>query len=133
LAQGHHAVPGDGAFDLDDGEGQAQRSEARRDQVEAAALMAEADRADQGQNSGRPTATEAVGEDLYDSAERRKQLAARLEGSADAETLQARLLADRNQGRPAAEAVAGKTVRAPKPRKKRVPARGLGEHHTLSR
>lgn len=51
-------------------------------------------------------------EHLYDSVERRRDLAAGLEGIDDAE---ARVLADINQARPASEAVAtapGKTAKA---------------------
>ena len=54
-------------------------------------------------------------EHLYDSVERRRDLAAGLEGIADAETIEARVLADINQARPASEAVAtapGKTAKA---------------------
>jgi len=54
-------------------------------------------------------------EHLYDSVERRRDLAAGLEGLAGAETIEARVLADINQARPASEAVAtapGKTAKA---------------------
>jgi len=54
-------------------------------------------------------------EHLYDSVERRRDLAAGLEGIADAETIEARVLEDINQARPASEAVAtapGKTAKA---------------------
>jgi hypothetical protein len=64
----------------------------------------------------------AAGAARYDSAERRENLAASLEGVADEETIQARLVADTNQARPAHEAVTSKQARVPKARPRRGPS-----------
>ena len=55
----------------------------------------------------------------YDSAERRQELAASLEGVADREAVQARLNADQDQGTPPSAAVAQGSGRNPKARKTR--------------
>lgn len=51
----------------------------------------------------------------YDSAERRQQTAANLEGKADAATITARMVADASQAKPATEAVLVRAVQAPHP------------------
>lgn len=86
-------------------EAQRQREESRRDDAEAARLIGEADRSDREQEPDQHTAAEQAGRNLYDTAERRRDLAASLDGVADAEAVQARVLADTNQGQPAAKAV----------------------------
>jgi hypothetical protein len=120
-----------------DREAQRHREEARRDDIEAAQLMGEADRADRADRSREPVEGAVAGQegrDLYDTAERRRDLAAGLEGVADAETVQARVLADTNQARPAAEAVASAPGKAPKARRHRGPAgRAKEQQKTLSR
>lgn len=70
-------------------------------------------------------------EELYDSAARRERLAASLEGVADAETVQARVVADSAQGRPAAEAVA-QAPRAPRARRSRAQS-GRAQERTRGR
>jgi hypothetical protein len=59
---------------------------------------------------------------LYDSAERREDLAASLENVADEETVQARVVADTSQARPAHEAVTAKKSRVPTARPRRGPS-----------
>jgi hypothetical protein len=56
----------------------------------------------------------AHGDALYDSAERRRDLAAELEGLADEETIEARVVADTNQALPAEEAVSNTPRRTPR-------------------
>lgn len=63
----------------------------------------------------------AEGEDAgldYDSSERRRQFAASLEGKADRETIDARILADGENAKHPREAVRARPGRAAKPRKK---------------
>lgn len=101
---------------------QQQRQQRRSDEVEAALLLAQADRADRGQQ---PAAAVGARQDagvLYDSAERRQDLADRLESVADAEAVQARVLADTSQGKPAVDAVAAAPGTGPKARR----SRGVG-------
>ncbi len=103
-----------------------QRSTAAREQGEAALLLAEADRADRAQDTAAEperAGTQVAGEDLYDTAGRRQGLAASLEGVASSEAIQARVLADASQGRPAHEAVARAPGKAPKARR---PGRSTG-------
>ncbi len=95
------------------------RGTAAREQVEAARLLAEADRIDRAQDAAaepEQAATRSAGEDLYDTVERRQDLAASLEGVASSEAIQARVLADASQGRPAHEAVSRAPGKAPKGR-----------------
>lgn len=96
-----------------------QRAQARGEEAEATLLMVGAERADRGLQAGDGDVVEDRAEELYDSAARRAQLAAGLEGSADAETVQACVLADTNQARPAQDAVASAPTRAPKARRSR--------------
>jgi colicin import membrane protein len=76
-------------------------SAARTDEVVAGAAVAGANRQD------RSTQT-AQGEPVWDSAERRQQLAESLEGKGDREAVNSRLLADKHQGTPPAAAIAHK-------------------------
>lgn len=70
---------------------------------------------------------------MYDNAERRRDLAGSLEGVADAETVQARVLADTNQARQAVEAVGTTPGKAPQARRQRGPAgRTKEQQKTLS-
>ncbi len=82
-----------------------QRDSASSEGLQAAGLLAEADHADRTQD---PTPAGEVGEQsagAYDSAERRRELAASLQGLADGETIEARVLADTHEAQPAHEAV----------------------------
>ncbi len=80
------------------------RSTAAREQVEAAELLAKADRIHRTEDATAEherAATRAAGEDLYDTVGRRQELAASLDGVASTEAIQARVLVDAAQGRPA--------------------------------
>jgi len=98
------------------------REAARRDEAVAFPLLAAANRADREQERGARDAVDSVqagdrAERLYDSAERRDELATELEGiGADEETIAARVVADTNQGQPPQQAVAGSPSRAPRAR-----------------
>lgn len=75
--------------------------------------------------AARESDTASSGADIkYDSAERRKDLAASLEGVADREAVQARLIADQDQGTPPSAAIASAPNRNPKARKS-TPATGI--------
>ncbi|MEW1812511.1 hypothetical protein AB0284_17620 [Pseudarthrobacter phenanthrenivorans] len=98
-----------------------ERRGARDETARAAALLAEADREDRDrehdvtEENQRPEALREEAVTKYDSAERRQELAASLEGVADREAVQARLSADQDQGTPAKAAVAkgpGRTLKA---------------------
>jgi hypothetical protein len=102
---------------------QQQRRESRRDDVEAALLLREADHADRAQQPGAATGAEQDAGVLYDSAERRRELAASLEGLADSEAVEARVLADTAQGQPAA--LAATSPPATSGRRARGPVAGL--------
>ena len=95
-----------------------ERASARVDEAVAAPLMVAAGHADRQQD-----AAVAAGEDradtLYDSAERRRELAGDLEGVADDETIEARVVADTNQARPAEDAVRSTSKRPPAARRSR--------------
>jgi hypothetical protein len=102
-----------------------ERRSGRDENAQAGQLLAEADREDGDrerdviEENQRP---EALREDAgikYDSAERRADLAASLEGVADREAVQARLSADQDQGTPPSAAVAKGEGRNPKARKTR--------------
>ena len=111
-----------------------QRDESRRDDVEAGLLMSEADRADREHDPATAATAEQDSREVYDSAERRLAMAASLEGVADTETVEARVLADTNQARPAVDAVAATSRKAPKERRQRGPAvRAKEQQKTLSR
>lgn len=100
------------ARDRDDRSAIAERANARSEQTEATLLLAAADRADHDAETGQRDAVEDAGLHVYDSAERREQLAASLESSADAETIEAGVVADTNQAHPARDAVAATPSRA---------------------
>jgi len=113
-----------------------QRSTAALEQVEAARLLADADRADRAQDTAAEpehAATQAAGEDLYDTAGRRQELAASLEGVASSEAIEARVLADSAQGRPAHQAVAHAPGKAPKARRARAPGARVQQPGELGR
>ncbi|MBT2547216.1 hypothetical protein [Arthrobacter sp. ISL-65] len=98
-----------------------ERRTGRDETVQAVALMAEADREDSDrehdvtEENRRPETLRAEAATKYDSAERRQELAAGLEGIADREAVQARLSADQDQGTPPSAAVS----KAPRPAKAR--------------
>ena len=101
-----------------------EREQARSEDALAVPLMASANAADRAQDRDRPDRDDgredrADGEELYDSADRRRELADSLEGVADAETIEARVVADTNQGRPAQDAVASGPTRTPAARRAR--------------
>jgi hypothetical protein len=91
------------------------RESARVDDAVATPLLVAAGHADSDQDRDEA----ARGDALYDSAERRRELAADLEGVADAETIDARVVADTNQALPAEEAVTSAPKRAPAARRSR--------------
>lgn len=91
------------------------RQSARIDDVVAAPLLVAAGRADRQQDADQ----DVDPEDRYDSAERRRDMASELEGLADDETIQARVVADTNQALPAEEAVSTAPRRAPAARRSR--------------
>ncbi len=94
------------------------RGQAAGEQAEAASILA----AGSGVEEPEQQQAEQASEPLYDSAERRAELASALEQVADVEAVDARVLADVNQGRPAAEAVTAAPGRGGKAR----PGRGGG-------
>ena len=76
-------------------------SAARTDEAVAVAVVTAATSQDR-------SSRKAQDEPAYDSAERRQQLSASLEGKGDREAVNSRLLADKHQGMPATAAVAHK-------------------------
>jgi hypothetical protein len=110
-----------------------QRSRARDEQAEASALLAGANRADAAQDADRDgdrRTGDRVDADHVAEAAGREDLAAALEGVADAEAVEARVVAATNQAHPAAEAVtATSPPRAPRARR----ARGAGRVKDRSR
>ncbi len=91
-----------------------ERDRAAVERGDAGRLMADADRADRDQEADRADGAQEAAEVLYDSAERRGDLAATLEArGVDAETVEARVVADTNQARPPADAVAEGPRKAP--------------------
>lgn len=102
-----------------------ERSAGRDENTAAEQLLAEADREDRDrerdvtEENQRPEALREEAGTAYDSAERRQELAASLEGVADREAVQARLSADQDQGTPPSAAVAQAPGRNPKARKTR--------------
>lgn len=103
---------------------QSERKADRDEDAQAAGLLAEADREDRDreqdvtEENQRPETLRADAGTKYDSAERRQELAASLEGVADREAVQARLSADQDQGTPPSAAVS-KGQRPAKVRKTR--------------
>ena len=104
---------------------QAERTAGRDENTRAEQLLAEADKEDRDreldvtEENQRPEALRDEAGIKYDSAERRQELAASLEGVADREAVQARLSADQDQGTPPSAAVAQAPGRHPKARKSR--------------
>ncbi|MGK3958522.1 hypothetical protein ACLKOZ_20295 [Arthrobacter sp. R4] len=102
-----------------------ERHTGRDEAGQAVQLLAEADREDRDrqrdadEESQRPEALAEEAGLSYDSAERRQELAASLEGVADREAVQARLSADQDQGTPPSAAVAKASGRSPKAPKAR--------------
>jgi hypothetical protein len=102
-----------------------ERSAGRDETAQAAQLLAEADREDldrqneAAEENQRPEALHEEAGIKYDSAERRQELAASLEGVADREAVQARLSADQDQATAPSAAVANAPGRGPKARKTR--------------
>lgn len=96
-----------------------QRAAGERHGTEAAALLAEAGREDQRRAAEAATLNTAAREAgaLYDSEERRQSFAASLDGKADAETIGARILADRDQATPPAAAVTTAPRKPPAPKR----------------
>ena len=121
-----HADPAAAAAALDraaelDRRARDERGAARRDEAEAAHLLAtpagaDVDAARDLDGAGQEPAAAA------ERGDRRRALAEALEGTADAETVNARLVADANQALPPSAAVATPPARAPRAR----PARGRG-------
>jgi colicin import membrane protein len=102
-----------------------ERRAGRDENAQAVQLLAEADREDRDQEQDvteenqRPEALAEEAGLKYDSAERRQELAASLEGVADREAVQARLSADQDQATPPTAAVTKAPGRNPKARKTR--------------
>lgn len=102
-----------------------ERCTGSEENAQAAQLLAEADREDRARQQStdeeneRPEALREEAGLKYDSAERRQELAAGLEGVADREAVQARLSADQDQGTPPSAAVAKAPGRSSKARKTR--------------
>jgi colicin import membrane protein len=102
-----------------------ERRAGRDENTQAATLLAEADREDRDrerdvrEENQRPGTLREEAGIKYDSAERRQELAASLDGVADREAVQARLSADQDQGTPPSAAVAKGPGRSPKARKTR--------------
>ncbi|MDQ3722587.1 MAG: hypothetical protein M3376_05855 [Actinomycetota bacterium] len=106
-------------------QGGAERAAARQEEAEAAHLLAGSDDVEPDQQPQEEAVSGDLAETLYDSADRRRDLASSLETIADRETIDARVLADVNQARPAAEAVAADAGgRTPKARPNRGAGRG---------
>jgi colicin import membrane protein len=105
----------------------------RAETAQAVELMAEADREDRDrqhnadEENQRPDALAEEAALRYDSAERRQELAASLEGLSDREAVQARISADQDQATPPTAAVAKAPGRSPKARK----ARGANDQTKL--
>jgi hypothetical protein len=100
------------------------RQQARLEDAVAAPLLVSAAVADRnqerdqaGRHDGRDDGTR--GDALYDSAERRRELASELEGIADDETVEARVVADTGHAHPAQDAASDGPTRAPRARRSR--------------
>ncbi|RJK92544.1 hypothetical protein D5H78_18670 [Vallicoccus soli] len=103
-----------------EGEVGTQRRQVGREESEAARLLVDADRADSAEGAGeqeRAGSLQPAGDAAYDTAERRRGLSASLKGVAQAEVVQARVLADTFQARPPCDAVAQAPAEAPRARK----------------
>jgi hypothetical protein len=95
--------------------------DAQREHVDAAALLSTANHLD------------AAADRQRDAEISNRELAQRLEGVVDPETLDARVLAARNQARPASEAVTSPPERAPRARPTRGPSRGRAKDRSRGR
>jgi len=95
------------------------REQARQEQRTAQLLTRDADRADNDREPDEAGLDHERAEEHRDTAERRKDMAAELEGVADEETIEARVIADTNEGRPAKEAVSNGPRRTPTARRGR--------------
>ncbi|MCA1679746.1 MAG: hypothetical protein LC777_12755 [Actinobacteria bacterium] len=103
------------------------RAQARREETVAASLLVSAGVADRDQDLDRTDRDrdpdrgddEARAAALYDSAEARRDAAVSLEGVVDDETIEARVVADTSQARPAQEAVSSTPGRPPAARRSR--------------
>lgn len=102
-----------------------ERRSGRDENAQAVQLLAEANREDRDrerdvtEENQHPEALREEAGIKYDSAERRQEFAASLDGVADREAVQARLSADQDQGTPPTAAVAKTPGRSPKARKTR--------------
>jgi hypothetical protein len=96
-----------------------QRAAASNEGLEAVALLAETDHAERAQSTMPADELDEHSAGLYDSAERRRELAASLQGLADEETVEARVLADTHEAQPAQEAVIADTGTSPTARRSR--------------
>jgi colicin import membrane protein len=100
-----------------------ERGTGRDETARAVQLLAQADREDRDreqdvlEENQRPEALAEEAGIKYDSAERRQELAASLQGIADREAVSARLSADQDQGTPPSAAVAKGPRRNPKAHK----------------
>ncbi|MGY3565097.1 hypothetical protein [Sinomonas sp. RB5] len=115
-------------------------SRAGRDEpAQAVGLMAEADRENRDRQQGadaenhRPEALADEAGHLYDSAERRQELADSLEALSDREAVQARLSADQDQATPPTAAVTRAPGRSPKARKTRKTRGANGQSQLLQK
>lgn len=96
----------------------AQRRTGGDQDIQAVTLVQSADRADRDANQpADAAATAEAATRVYDSAERRRDVAAGLEGLADEEAIEALLAADTSQAQPATEAVAQSPRNAPSARR----------------
>jgi hypothetical protein len=102
-----------------------ERTAGRDETAQAAQMLAEADREDRDreqdvtEENQRPEALREEAGVKYDSAERRQELAASLDGVSDREAVQARLSADQDQGTPPNAALAKAPGHGAKARKTR--------------
>jgi hypothetical protein len=112
----------------------AQRSRSDEEETETVALLAGANRLDVAQDADRQDNRSAGGDaDHLTEAASREDLARGLQGVADAETVEARVVAATNQARPAVEAVTAPPARAPRARPSRGSGRGRGKDRSRSR
>jgi len=96
-----------------------ERQRAQHEQQTAQLLLCDTDRAEDQQDPDHADVSRERGEEHYDSAEGRRGRAAGWEGVADDEAVEVRVVADRNQGCPAHEAVVEGPQRTPTARRTR--------------
>lgn len=108
----------------DRAEADRQRTAGNNDGLEAGVVMGAAGREDRNRAAEVESESAAAKQaaPLYDSEERRQAFAASLDGKADAETINARIIADRDQATPPTEAIAGKPGRAKAAKRGNTPA-----------